>query len=135
YATSAVPAPRHVSACVDPAVPLTELARDYKFPDPADAKTRQAYEELKQYFANPTPRGYHNRLTDYRWVESMTVPDLHKAMALGILYAGGPDLNLPGSVGYRHNTVASNALADDQAARALSAVVAQDPSQWLAAVA
>ena len=121
--------------CVDPATPLTELARNYPFPTPTSARGREAHKDLQQYFARPTPRAYHNLVTDYKWVEQMSPADIHVPLALGILYASGPDINLPGATGYRHNAIANNALADDAGARALMKVVEQDPTQWIAAVA
>jgi hypothetical protein len=127
-------APQSPAPCADPAIPLVELARTYKFPPPHGSKAESAYRDMMKYFAKPNPTSYHNRLADYKWLEQMSTPDLHITMALGILYASGPDINFPGSVGYRHNMVANNALADDAAARALVSAIEQDPSQWLAAV-
>ena len=123
------------AVCTDPAMPLIEIARDYRFPEPGTGREREAYVLAKRYFTRPTPRAYHNILSEYKWIDGMSREDLHIATILGVLYASGPDVNLPTATGYRHNAIAANALADDAGARALNAVISKDPTQWIAAVA
>jgi hypothetical protein len=123
-------------ACIDPATPLRQLAAQYdRWPAPSTERGERAFELAKEYLAKGDPKVYHKALAEYRWIETNTPSDLHINFALGLLYATGPDLNFPGSVGYRHNAIANNSLADDRAADKLEFVASKDPSAWIAAVA
>ena len=122
--------------CVDPAAPLLELARAYDgMVPPATPRSVKAYELFKTYVAAPTPSNYHEALSEYQWLESFNPRDLHIKLALGVLYAAGPDVNFPGAEGYRHTAISNNSNADGYAGKLLPYVVAQDSTQWLAAVA
>lgn len=121
--------------CADPATPFRELALTYDWPTPPSDRTAKAFGLLKDYLRSGEAGEYREALAEYKWLATSHRNDLHINLALGVLYAAGPDLNFHGAEGYRHNAVANNSNADDRAARSLGAVLAADSSVWLAAVA
>jgi GWxTD domain-containing protein len=93
-----------------------------------------AFEELQEYMRSGRPKDYRVALLHYNNLRGDYPKDQHVALALGLLYASGPDLNYPGDDGYRHTSVASGSLAHTYAHRYLTEVLSGDPTQWIAAV-
>ncbi|MEO5509961.1 MAG: hypothetical protein ABIV28_01945 [Longimicrobiales bacterium] len=122
--------------CIDPAAPLAQLALAYNaWPQPATEKSRAAFAELQQYLRSGEDGQYRTALRDYQKLAEDNPGDVHIHLALGVLYASGPDLNPEGASGYRHRVMSHSALADDRASRTLGFVLKQDPSQWIASIA
>jgi hypothetical protein len=121
--------------CVDPATPFRELALTYDWPPAPSERTAKAFGLLKDYLRSGEAGDYREAVAEYKWLAASHRNDPHINLALGVLYAAGPDLNFHGAERYRHNAVANNSNADDLAARSLGAVLAADSSVWLAAVA
>jgi tetratricopeptide (TPR) repeat protein len=102
------------------------------WPAPPEGKARSTFERLKQYLREPDDSEYRSLVREYQKLAESHRSSTHIQLALGVLYATGPDLNPPGVSGYRNGVKLHLALADDNAARALSRVAKDDPSQWLA---
>ena len=121
--------------CVDPATPLRELALAYDWPAPPSERTARAFTVFRDYLRSGEAGDYREAVAEYRWLANTHRKDPHISLALGVLYAVGPDLNFHGSEGYRHNAVSPSSNADDLAARSLGAALTADSSAWLAVVA
>jgi len=88
----AVSAEAQSPRCIDPAVPLIELARAFEW-QPSERSARRAFPALQNYLASGAPRANREAALAYRAVLSQDPHDSHARAALALLYALGPDLN------------------------------------------